>query len=213
MKKIIIVFACTIGIVSVKAQSAKYTEFMKKNVAMLDSVKTADDLQNSANNFDRIANAEKTQWLPYYYEAYSLVMKSFMTKDPKAIDANCDKADEALTMAESLSKDNSEITTLKSMVLTARMQADQSRGMTMGPKSTMLLQQAMQQQPANNPRTLMQLSQMKFYTPAAFGGSKEKAIELLKKSIAAYDTFKPATDIDPNWGKDYAVSLLAQWSK
>ena len=212
MKKSIIIFACAIGIVSVKAQSAKYTEFMKKNIAMLDSVKTADDLQNSANNFDRIANAEKTQWQPYYYEGYALVMKSFMTKDPKAIDANCDKADEMLTMAESLSNNNSEINTLKGMVLQARMQADQSRGMTMGPKSTQILMKAMQED-TTNPRAKIMLAQNMFYTPAAFGGSKEKATGLLKKAVANYDTFKPATELDPTWGKEYAVGLLAQWSK
>lgn len=212
MKKLIIVFACAVGLVSVKAQSAKYTEFMKKNIAMLDSVKSADDMQDAANNFDRIANAEKTQWQPYYYEGYALVMKSFMTKDPKAIDANCDKADEVLGMAESLSKDNSEINTLKGMVLQARMQADQSRGMTMGPKSTQILMQAMQQD-TTNPRPKVMLAQNLFYTPAAFGGSKEKAIGLVKKAVGQYDTFKPSTDLDPTWGKDYAVGLLAQWNK
>lgn len=212
MKKSIIVFACAISIMSVKAQSAKYTEFMKKNISMLDSAKSAEDLQNSANNFDRIANAEKTQWQPYYYEAYSLVMKSFMTKDPKAIDANCDKADEVLAMAESLSKDNSEINTLKGMTYQARMQADQSRGMTMGPKSTQILMLAIQED-TTNPRPKIMLAQNLFYTPTAFGGSKEKAIGLVKKAAAQYDTFKPATELDPTWGKEYAVSLLAQWSK
>jgi len=76
----------------------------------------------------------------------------------------------------------------------------------------MILQQALQQQPTGNPRALMQMAQMKFYTPPAFGGGKDAGIELLKKSIAAYDSFKPASELDPSWGKPYAINLLAQWT-
>lgn len=214
MKSITIALLCVMSFVCANAQSAKYTEFMKKNIAMLDSAKSADDYQNAANSFDRVANAEKTQWQPYYYEGYALLMKAFMSsKDPKIIDANCDKTDEMIGVAESLSKDNSEITTLKAMVYQARMQADYSRSQTMGPKSTQLFQLALQQQPANNSRAMVFLSQNLYYTPTAFGGSKEKAIELLKKGIAGYSTFKPATEIDPTWGKTYAEGLLAAWSK
>lgn len=214
MKRISIAMLCVMSFVCANAQSAKYTEFMKKNISMLDSAKNADDYQNAANSFDRVANAEKTQWQPYYYEGYALLMKAFVSsKDPKMIDANCDKADEMIGMAESLSKDNSEITTLKAMVYQARMQADYSRGQTMGPKSSQLFQLALQQQPANNPRAMIFLSQNLYYTPTAFGGSKEKAMDLLKKGIAGYDTFKPATEIDPTWGKQYAQGLLAAWNK
>lgn len=213
MKKIIITSLLFIVSAALFSQSARYTDFMKKNLAILDSAKTTEDLQNAANNFERIATAEKDQWQPYYYAAYSLVMKSFFTKDKSQVDGICDKADEFISMADAISSSNSEITTLKAMVLQSRLSVDPGRGMTMGPRSGMLLQQALGQQPANNPRALTQLAQTKYYTPAAFGGGKEPGIEYLKKAIAAYETFKPASDIDPNWGKEYAQQLLAQWSK
>lgn len=213
MKKIISSLLLLIASVSLFAQSDRYAEFMKKNLAQLDSAKSTEDLQNAANNFDRIANAEKDQWQPYYYAAYALVMKSFFSPDKNQVDGYCSKADEYLAMAESLSPENSEITTLKSMVLSARMTVDNSRYMTLGPKSGELLQKAVQQKPSDNPRALMQLAQNKYYTPAAFGGGKEPGLELLKKALAAYDTFKPASEFDPNWGKPYAQSLLEQWSK
>ena len=85
--------------------------------------------------------------------------------------------------------------------------------MTMGPKAGALLQQALTQEPANNPRALTQMAQTKYYTPTAFGGGKEPGLEYLKKAIAAYETFKPASDLDPNWGKAYASQLMAQWTK
>jgi hypothetical protein len=212
MKKTTVFILALIVSIFSQAQNEKFIAAMKKNLVVLDSAKTTDDLQNAANNFERITTVEKDQWQPYYYAAYALVMKSFYAKDKLTIDPNCDKADEMLAMAESLSPGNAEITTLKSMVLSARMQVDNSRFMTMGQKSGILLEEAVKQQP-DNPRALMQMAQSKFYTPSAFGGGKDKGVEWIKKSIAAYDTFKPATDIDPNWGKPYAQSLLDQWSK
>ena len=213
MKKLFVLMLAICAFTFTQAQSAKFNEGMKKAITLLDSAKTADDLQNAANSFERIAGAEKDQWLPYYYGAYALNMKAFFTKDKDQIDAICDKADQMLNMAESLSPANSEITVIKAMMLQARMSVDGSRGMTMGPKATKYLQEAAAQQPANNPRVLMQQAQMKFYTPAMFGGSKEGGIELLKKSIAAYGTFKPETELHPNWGKPYAEGLLKEWSK
>lgn len=212
MKKISLIALAAIFTISVQAQNEKYVAFMKKNITALDSAKSSDDLQNAANNFERIANAEKGEWLPNYYAAYALVMKAFYLKDLKEVDPACDKADALIAMAESLSPKNSEISTLKSMVLTARMRVDGSRGMTMGPKATMILQDAMKQGPEGNPRALVQMAQMLFYTPPAFGGGKEAGIGVLQKGIAAYSTFKPASDIDPNWGKEYAEGLLREWT-
>ncbi len=213
MKKIIILAITISSVAFATAQSPKYNEFMKKNLELLDSAKTPEDFQNASNSFERIATAEKDLWQPYYHAAFALVMKSFNTKEKTTIDAICDKADELLGTAGSLSKDNSEITTLQSMVLSARMTVDNSRYQTMGPRSGALLRQALQQQPADNPRALTQMAQNKYYTPAAFGGGKDAGIELLKKAIASYGTFKPATEFDPNWGKGYAEGLLKQWSE
>ena len=68
MQKTLLAVAMLISLTA-GAQSAKYTETMTKNIALLDSAKTVDQLQSLAGTFDRIGNAEKTQWLPYYYAA------------------------------------------------------------------------------------------------------------------------------------------------
>lgn len=213
MKKMLLLMMSAGLLLAAQAQNEKYVGYMKKTIAQLDSARTPDDFQQAANTFERIANAEKTEWQPGYYGAYALVMKAFYMKELKEVDATCDKADAMLALAESIAgMKNSEILTLKSMVLTARMRVDGSRGMSMGPKATQLLQQALQGQPASNPRAMVQMAQMLFYTPPAFGGGKEAGIEWLKKGIAAYETFKPATDLDPIWGKPYAEGLLQQWT-
>ena len=211
MKNILTILVFAFSSFSIHAQSARYTEFMKINIAQLDSAKTPDNFQDIANNFERIATAEKEQWHPWYYAAYSLAMKSFIIKDKSQVDGICDKADEYLSIAESLSNNNSEITTMKAMLLESRMSVDQSRGMTLGPRTSTLLQKAIKEEPLNNPRALTQMAQMTYYTPVAFGGGKEPGLVYLKKAVEAYDTFKPASELDPNWGKNYAKQLLEEW--
>ena len=83
----------------VSAQSDKYAAAMKKNLDMFDSAKTTADFQSVSAAFERIGDAEKTQWLPYYYAGLSLTMPGWtdtkLDKDANAekIKALCDKAD------------------------------------------------------------------------------------------------------------------------
>lgn len=192
-------------------QSAKYTEAMEQQISTLYQARTKEDYMQTANTFERIGNAEKTEWLPFYYAAYALVMHCYMEKDVSRIDAICDRADELLNKAASFQPNHSEITNVQAMVLTARMQVDMSRGMTLGPKASGLLQAALAQQPSGNPRILMNMAQSLYYTPEAFGGSKTKAIEMMEKSLAYYDSFKPESPLHPNWGKPYVERVLGQW--
>ena len=194
------------------AQSARYTEAMQKNIAALDSVRTKEGYQQLANTFERIANAERTEWHPYYYAGYALVMQGYAEQDITKLDPILDKADEVLAMAASLQANHSEITNVQAMVLQGRMRVDMSRAMTLGPKASEMLQKALGQQPSGNPRVMMNLAQNMYYTPEPFGGSKTKGLELMQKALAQYDSFQPATPLDPNWGKAYVARVLQQWT-
>lgn len=213
MKKIALAATLCFAIITGSiAQSAKFEPAMKKTLTELDSAKTGEDLQNVSNSFERIATAEKDQWLPYYYAAYAQVMKTYMEKDKSKIDPAIDKTDLLLANAEALSQNNSEITTLKAMATQCRMMVDYTRGMTLGPKCNQLIKEAEKQNP-DNPRAWMFDAQTAYNTPTAFGGSKDKGKELLKKSVELYSTFKPQADLYPNWGKEYAEGVLAGWNK
>ena len=111
MKKIITIIALTAICSIADAQNKKYIETMEHHIAILDTTRNAAILQAEANTFERIGNAEKTEWLPQYYAAYCYVN---MTYSPKAdVDSWCDKAESFLRKADSLSPKNSEIVTLK----------------------------------------------------------------------------------------------------
>src|SRR3954463_6887131 len=98
MRKLLLSLAFLIIVSASFSQSEKYQKGMQANIAMLDSAKTVQDLTAVSAAFERIGDAEKTQWLPYYYAGLSLAQIGWM--DPKAdmdknaaqIKALCDKA-------------------------------------------------------------------------------------------------------------------------
>lgn len=196
------------------AQSEKYAPAMKKNISLLDSALQNGTIGTLANNFERIADAEKTQWLPYYYAAYCNVMNAFVEKDKTKVDAIADKADELLSKAEILAgKENSEIYVIKSMIASSHMMVDpQSRFMKYGPDATANITKAEALDPAN-PRPVYLEAQAKFYTPAAFGGGKDVAKPLFEKALAMFDTFKPAGELYPTWGKATTQYFLSMVNK
>ncbi len=211
MKRIILSVAALVVAACSYAQG-KYEAAMQKGVTEVYAARDADAFQASANYFERVSNAEKDKWLPNYYAAYALIMKGLSGAPAAQQDALMNKADEFIAKADALEPNNSEISVLKSMALVVRMQADQSKSMTLGPQATQVVQQAIQQNP-DNPRAHMQMAQMLYYTPAAFGGGKEAGLNSLQKSLDAFAKFKPATPLDPAWGEVYAKSLKEQWSK
>ncbi len=211
MKKVFLLIAMISFTHFLFAQSEKYTAAMKKNIAMLDSAFQKNNFPELTNNFERIGDAEKTQWLPYYYAAYSTVMSAFIEKDKSKTDAIADKAAELIAKAEAITgKPNSETHVIKSMIASAHMMVDpQARWMQYGAASSENIAMAKELDPTN-PRPVYLEGQAKFYTPEQFGGGKAPAKELFEKALAMFDTFKPQSELDPVWGKSSTEYFLAQ---
>lgn len=206
MKKIIFFAAVLFVSMGVLAQNEKYLKAMQANVAGLDTIRSAQGWTEVGNNFQRIADAEKTQWLPYYYTALSTVMSGYFqgtvnqSPNPDVTDPLADKAEAALNKAEALSKDNSEIFIVKKMIATLRMTADpMNRWQTYGPQAEEALKRAKSLNP-ENPRVYLLEGQDKFYTPEQFGGSKSVAKTLFEESVKKFESFKPESAIHPQWG-------------
>jgi hypothetical protein len=214
MKTTILFFSILLASIASFAQSDKYVPAMKKNIAMLDSALQRGDMTTLANNFERIGDAEKTQWLPYYYAAYCNVMRAFLEQDKTKTDAIADKASDLVTKAEGLAgKENSEIDVIKSMIASSHMMVDpQNRYMKYGAASSENIKKAEALDPTN-PRPVYLEAQAKFYTPAAFGGGKDVAKPLFEKALAMFDTFKPAGELYPTWGKSATQYFLSMVNK
>jgi hypothetical protein len=194
------------------AQSDKYVSAMKTNISLTDSMMTKGNNTELANNFERIADAEKTQWLPYYYAAYCTITQAYTEQDNSKKDAIADKAKQLIDKAEAiLGKENSETDVIKSMIATAHLMVDpQSRYMTYGPESTgfILKSEALD---STNPRPVLLQAESKFYTPKAYGGGKDVAKEFFDKANVLDQNFKPETELSPNWGKHAIQYFLSQY--
>ena len=209
MKKFLFLMMVTALSVSVNAQSEKYISAMKTNISLTDSSFTnPDNFLGLANTFERIGAAEKTQWLPYYYAAYCRVNFAFMQQDRSGNDAIADKAEEMINKADSLQPKNSEISCVKSMIASVRLMVNpQQRYMQYGSLSSGFLTAAKEQDPTN-PRPYMLKGQGLQFTPEQFGGGCKTAKPELEMAVEKFNTFKPASEISPNWGKTYTEGLL-----
>ena len=218
MKTIISFFiAVTIATASF-AQSEKYVNAMESKVSMLDSSNTPESWKDLANAFERIAEAEKTQWLPYYYAAFCNVMTGTLSLpmdgsfgDNSAItDPYADKAEQLINKAAELNKESSEIYCVIKMIHSLRMMGNaMARYMTEGPKAEEALAKAKALN-ENNPRVYILDGQDKFYTPEQFGGSKEEAKKLFEKANGLFMTTKPGSSIEPQWGRSQVTYFLSQ---
>src|ERR1700688_1255569 len=118
MKYILLSFLM-LGTLITNAQSDKYEAAMKKTLALFDSAKSTVQFQTLANTFERIGDAEKTQWLPYYYAGLALSIPAWA--DPNIDkDANSTRINSLCDKAEALDT-NSEIYVLRNMSATQQM--------------------------------------------------------------------------------------------
>jgi hypothetical protein len=191
------------------SQNEMYTQKMQQNLQLLDSAKTPQDYQQVSAAFERVGDAENTQWLPYYYAAYAIVVNSFRQNDVSKSDGFADQAQLLIDKADALDNNNAEILCIKSMILSSRIMVDvMTRGAKYGPASSAFLQKAIAID-KTNPRPPLLLGQSLLYTPEFWGGGKAKAKPMLQTAVENFKTFKPASSLHPNWGTQLANTLLA----
>jgi hypothetical protein len=207
MKKLLLASLGSLMLLGASAQSEKFAKAMITNLKQLDSSKTADAMLSLSASFERIGDAEKNQWLPYYYAALTKVMQGLMSGDLSGNDAIAGKAETLLNKADALKPNNSEISCVRSMIATTRMLVNpQQRWQEYVPVIQKALESAKAQDP-NNPRPYYLQAQGLRNTPEQFGGGCKTAVPVLDEAIKRYDTFKPASDLEPNWGKDLAKQM------
>ncbi|HYM94626.1 MAG TPA: hypothetical protein VET23_10835 [Chitinophagaceae bacterium] len=212
MKKYIFLFLAAVSLqINSFSQSDKYVAAMKQNLALFDSAKTVEDFTKIANTFERIGDAEKTQWLPYYYAGLALSTAGWMPavtdKDVNAarINALCDKAESVVTN----DVDKAEILTIRNMSATQQMMVDpQTRWMSYGQTAGQALEKGLKLDP-NNPRLYYLQGMSLFNTPVQFGGGKDKAKPVFEKALELYKQQKPQ-QLYPDWGQKQTEDMIKQ---
>ena len=189
-----------------------YEKVMSEKIALVENHKSADEFTALANDFKRIGDKEKTQWLPYYYAAFSTIQKGRMAmREGKVADLDPIAADaqKSLDLAMDLSKDNAENLILQKMIHGLKMMVDpQGRFMSEGMLAADALSKA-EKIDAGNPRITLMKAEDTYFTPEQFGGSKARGLELFQKSLDQFKIYKTKSALDPNWGKGEAEYFLA----
>ena len=206
MKKLLVIISMFIA--GMVAAQSKYEGAMAKGLEQFKASKTAEDMNAVSAFFERVGDAEKDKWLPYYYAAQATYLTGWI--DPKADkDKVGEKSKDLISKAEAIEKNNSEIFCLRQMVAILQMTVDpMTRYQSYGAEARNALESATKADP-NNPRIYYLNGQTLMSTPEAFGGGKAIAKKLFEKSVALYKTFQPASPLHPNWGKEEAEKLLA----
>ncbi|HEY3430656.1 MAG TPA: hypothetical protein VGK39_08275 [Cyclobacteriaceae bacterium] len=187
----------------------KYAENMLKNIDSVYRSKSIAGLQQAVNAFERIGEAEKTKWEPFYYAAFGYVMMANKEKDPTAKDNYLDQALEANEKALALQPSESEIVAMEGFIHMIRVTVDPaSRGQKYSGLAFQTFGKAVSMNP-ENPRALMLLAQMQYGTAKFFGSPTTEACATLTKSLEKFSTFKSDNSLAPQWGKGMAEGLKA----
>src|SRR5690349_14499615 len=91
----------------------KYLETMQKNIETVYTSQSLTDIQNAVNAFERIGDAEKTKWEPFYYASFGYVMMATREKEANAKDSYLDLSLKALEKAKAIQANESEIVALE----------------------------------------------------------------------------------------------------
>lgn len=208
MKTLFLLLVFGFSVSAVSAQS-KYETAMTKALEQFETAKTVAELLAVSALFERIGDAEKDKWLPYYYAALTNNMAAW--SDEKADkDKMAEKSLALVEKAEIIEGNNAELFCMRNMIASSQMMVDpMSRWQTYGTQASTALANAKKTDP-NNPRIYFLEGQSVFNTPEAFGGGKKNAKPLFEKSVALYETFVPASPFHPKWGKEDAQQMLQQ---
>lgn len=169
---------------------------------------SANKTDEAENMFERIAKAEPEAWLSHYYIAQINSIKSWTEKDKTVLKSQLDKAQEHIDAAMLLSENNAELLVIQAHILTNWVAFDgMTYGMKYGAKIAELYEKAAVIDPTN-PRAAYGKIEWEMGSAKYFGKDTAPYCKKLASAIALFDTFKPASKLHPNWGKDRAVQVL-----
>lgn len=209
MKKLLTLIVAMIAM-NAFAQKSKFELALKSNVDMMDTATTVETWQTITNNVERMAAAEKKEWLAQYYAGYANLLLGLRQADNQSKDSYYDRALSYVDKADSLQPDNSEIYALRGFALSMKIGVDpMNRGMTLGPQSGIYISKAKELDPTN-PRPWMLQGQSAMYTPEQYGGGKAKALPLLETAVEKYKNFKLENPVMPHWGEKRTKDVLEQ---
>ncbi len=207
MKTLVSIISLCLITLSVKAQG-NYEQGMQKAFGLWGEQK----IEEASNLFERIAAAEKENWLPYYYVANVNIVSSFTIKNRKKINGHLEKAQDNLNMAATFSENNPEIMVLQALLHTAEMMENPAKKSgELAPKITGIYESALKIAP-NNPRVNASYAEWQLGSARFFKKDITPICEVLEKSLLLFEKDTPLVPFGPTWGKERVETLLKECS-
>jgi len=201
MKKLIVTFVF-VSIFSFGFSNENYEKAMGLSIETLFQSKTISEYVEVANQFERISQIEKAEWLPLYYASFAYIMISFQEPDNAKKDTYLDQAQKYLDQAKAIAPNESELYMLQGFLYPSRINVDpMNRGMLYIGDMNKSLDKALELNP-DNPRVFYLRATIMHHTPEAYGGGAAKALPLYETAVEKFGIFKPKSAISPNWGKE-----------
>ncbi len=202
---IFIIFASLTGM----SQSSDYAKAMGDALSQYANCKSIDDFQSLGNRFGLIANTEKSEWLPLYYQAHCYIIMSFIEpSDAVKKDNYLDVAEKAIDKMMVLVPSESEAYTLQGFYYTARLVVNpMERGQKYSMLSGQSLGKALSLDP-NNPRAKVLKLQNEMGTAQYFGNDPKEFCPQATELLANWDNYKVKSPLYPSWGKDQATQIV-----
>jgi hypothetical protein len=203
--KILSVFIITIILGSNINAQTSYEKGMEEAFNLWEE----DKIMEASNFFERIAKAEKDNWLPPFYAGYTLVISAFEVKDEATLKLKIEKATELLNQASNSSPNNPEIMIVKALANTAYIKFDgQKYGMTLSGKNEYIYQRALKIAP-KNPRVILSKAEWDMGAAKFFGSSIEPYCKDIKRALAFFQNEeKSEVKFYPDWGEKKAQQIL-----
>lgn len=196
----------TCMLVSLNLSATNYHDVMKQNITKLIKSNSIEEINQIAATFERIANAEKEEWLPRYYSAYAYARATHFMSDADSIDASLDMAQAFIDELIKSNESESEVHVLQALVYSLRI-TSASRGYKYSSLSNKSLDRAMQLN-AENPRIYYCRGNNVFNTPKMFGGGATKAQKLFTTANEKFESEKNENELWPSWGLYHNTQML-----
>lgn len=160
--------------------------------------------------FERIASAEKDNWLPNYYVALVNATAAFQTKDKQIINSLLIKAQAALDIETAKDANNVELMVAQCMIHTAWIVYDpMTNGMKLSPVVNGIYTKAGFLAP-KNPRVMFGKAEFEIGGAKYFGTDTKPLCAQIEKSIELFAIFKPESPFHPTWGLERAQQALKE---
>ncbi|PKB17863.1 hypothetical protein [Flavobacterium sp. 5] len=199
MKKIITTIALFVVVIS--SAQTQFEQGMTKASGLWKEGKT----DEASSMYERIASAEKNNWLPNYYVALINTTAAFSEKDKSKAQLLLSKAQDALDVEMIKDQNNSELYVMQALLYTAWVVQDP---MTNAQKYSGKIMEDYAKAKAinpNNPRAVFGEADYQLGGAKWTGVDTKPLCSQVDKAVELFATFKPETSFSPKWGLERAL--------